>query len=79
MDDEPHEQRSHSVLWVVVALLLVYPLSIGAAFMLCIRVDPNQDSWPSTAFSLFYQPVMWATSVVGAGQMVVDYVEWFGP
>jgi hypothetical protein len=59
MSDEPKKKRSRA--WIasaLLALVTLYPLSIGPAFWLCLHTE---NRTVRAAYEIVYAPILWAT------------------
>jgi hypothetical protein len=61
------KKRRRARIRLVVALFVLYPLSIGPAYALCV-----EGKW----FSTVYAPVIWPAKLLGCSDTIVDYMIW---
>jgi hypothetical protein len=69
MSDAPKKQSRAWIGWALIAVVVVYPLSIGPAFLICRKTNTSLV-WMESA----YQPLFWA---VNASQLVQRAFNWY--
>jgi hypothetical protein len=63
-------------------LLILYPLSIGPAYLLAMRISwrPGPDlKWPITVVETAYAPVVRLADNTNSSETIAEYIEWWHP
>ena len=79
MTDKPDGKRGWTAVWIVVALLVLYPLSIGPAAWLQDSVDRTGTGWTSRIFEQVYWPLCCTADVTGMHTFLARYIDLFAP
>jgi hypothetical protein len=74
MSDEPKKRSRKWIAWAVIAVLVLYPLSVGPATVLFLRSGP--DSAVATVYSWLYWPLDAFRSVT-LNQAIDTYNGWW--
>jgi hypothetical protein len=75
MTDEPKQRRSRAWIgWATIALLVLYPLSVGPAWWVCFRLCESPSA--ALAFGRVYAPFVRAVNSGDStlGRIVVWYI-----
>jgi len=76
------EKWAKWTLATAVLLLILYPFSIGPAYLLAMRIRsrPGPDlKWPMTVFETAYAPVIRLAGDTNSGEAIAAYIEWWLP
>lgn len=82
---EETEDRRHSswryIAWAAFLILIVYPLSIGPALWLALKLSPDGQTWALTVWRMVYSPAAGVVRSFELGEYVYEpYLELFvGP
>jgi hypothetical protein len=77
MSHEPKKKRlwSRAWIWWVAALLALYPLSIGPAFLLCAKTNSGAGL---VLFGVAYAPLIWVCEQSPALKSAMrSYLDWW--
>jgi hypothetical protein len=61
---------------VVVALLVLYPLSVGPAEWAARKVDASSQGWFGQSVAVGYRPLWAVAQATGADRILLEYVGW---
>jgi hypothetical protein len=78
MSDEPKKKQPVvRARWAALALLMLYPLSVGPAWWACSHLE---SGWVMEAYDAIYAPLQWVSERNDTfGGMVIWYVGWWTP
>jgi hypothetical protein len=81
MTDEPDGKRWGWIrwAWIIIALLVLYTLSIGPAAWLDDRIDHTEAAWTSRIFGQVYWPLCCTADAIGLHNLLARYIDLFAP